>query len=197
MQSLLRSWNCRGCGRGNKTEVSPDGTVTCEYCADVKIIQPARNRGGETSLQISRFTRKNANHRLNPGGRDLDSPPAGADDLHHDLERREAFARLRENYLEAQGLDTSDGLHTNLEWILGERRDATQNPPALAEKTVELVGLWLQDLASELDRQLPERGQAGSTLQDAITRFLHAFRSRPANPAETPESPRFTAPVVR
>jgi hypothetical protein len=197
MQILLRNWNCRGCGRGNKTEVAPDGTVTCEYCADVKIIQPARNRGGETSLQISRFTRKNAARRPGPGGRDLDSSSAGADDLHDDLERREAFARLRETYVEAQGLVTSDGLHTNLDWILGERRDATQNPPALAEKTVELVGLWLQDLASELDRQLPGRGQAGSTLRDAITRFLHAFRSRPANPAETPESPRLTATVVR
>ncbi len=126
MQSLLRNWNCRGCGRDNKTEVAPDGTVTCEYCADVKIIQPARNRGGETSLQISRFTRKNATHRASPGGRDLDSPSADGDDLHDALERREAFARLRETHLEAQELVTSDGLHTNLEWILGERRDATQ-----------------------------------------------------------------------
>jgi hypothetical protein len=197
MGSLLRNWNCRGCGRGNKTEVAPDGTVTCEYCADVKIIQPARNRGGETALQISRFTRNHAAHSPDPGERGSDLPSAGGGDLHDDLERREAFARLRETYLETQKLVTSDGLHSNLEWILGDRRDATQNPPALAGRTVELVGLWLQDLASELDRQLPGRGQAGRTLRDAITRFLTAFRSGPVDPAETPELPRFEDAVAR
>lgn len=182
MESLLRNWNCRGCGRGNKTEVAPDGTVTCEYCANVKVIQPARYRGGETPLQASRFTGKHATHHPSPPDRGLDSPSADGGDLHDDLERREAFARLRETYLEAQEFVTSDGAHTNLEWILGARRDATQNPPALAKRTIELIALWVQDLASQLDRQLPGRGHAGRTLRDATTRFLAAFRSRPLDP---------------
>jgi hypothetical protein len=197
MESLLRNWNCRGCGRDNKTSVATNGTVTCEYCADVKIIQPARNRGGETPLQISRFTRKNATRHPGPDNRELDPPSAGDVVSHDDSERREAFVRLRETYLEAQKRVTSDGPYTNLEWILGERSDATQNPPALAEKTVELVGLWLQDLASELDRQPPGHGQAGRTLRDAMTRFLLAFRSRPVGPVETSGLPRFEDAVAR
>jgi hypothetical protein len=188
MGSLLRNWNCRGCGRGNKTEVAPDGTVTCEYCADLKIIQPARNRGGETPLQVSRFVRRNSAGHPGAGDRAGDLASEGDGVQHGDPERREAFVRLRETYLEAHKLVASDGPYSNLEWILGDHRDTRRNPPALAENTVELVGLWLQDLASELDRQLPGRGQAGRTLRDAITRFLAAFRSRPVDPAETSES---------
>lgn len=66
MESLLRSWNCRGCGRGNNTPIELDGTVTCEYCSDVKHIQPSRIRGGETPLQVSRFSRTRRVHGPRP-----------------------------------------------------------------------------------------------------------------------------------
>src|SRR4029077_6409335 len=40
VKSLLRGWNCRNCGRHNKTLVAGDGTAKCEYCTDVAEIRP-------------------------------------------------------------------------------------------------------------------------------------------------------------
>ena len=56
MEGFLRSWNCRNCGRSNKTVVALDGVVKCEYCTDAMRIQPSRVRGGETPGQLSRPT---------------------------------------------------------------------------------------------------------------------------------------------
>jgi hypothetical protein len=64
MEDVMQNWNCRGCGRTNTSVVAPDGTVKCQYCREVKSIQPSRNRGGETPGQISRFTRQTSPHRL-------------------------------------------------------------------------------------------------------------------------------------
>jgi len=55
MQYVIRNWNCRNCGRSNKTEMAQDGTVKCEFCSDVLRIQPARSRAGQTPTQGSRF----------------------------------------------------------------------------------------------------------------------------------------------
>lgn len=57
---MLQPWNCRNCGRSNKSEVALDGTVKCEYCNNVMRIQPSKARGGETAAQRSRFTRRMA-----------------------------------------------------------------------------------------------------------------------------------------
>ena len=40
MKSGFRSWNCRNCGRSNETELALDGTLTCEYCAEVGGLEP-------------------------------------------------------------------------------------------------------------------------------------------------------------
>jgi hypothetical protein len=40
MTSLLRRWNCRNCGRHNKTAVARDGTAKCEYCTDTAEVRP-------------------------------------------------------------------------------------------------------------------------------------------------------------
>jgi hypothetical protein len=40
VKSLLRGWNCRNCGRHNKTLVAGDGTAKCEYCTDVAEVRP-------------------------------------------------------------------------------------------------------------------------------------------------------------
>jgi hypothetical protein len=40
LKTLLRSWNCRNCGRRNKTLVAQDGTAKCEYCTDVAEVRP-------------------------------------------------------------------------------------------------------------------------------------------------------------
>jgi hypothetical protein len=110
-----------------------------------------------------------------------------------DSEKRESFARLREQYIEARKLVSSDEPYENLEWILGARRDGAQDPLALETKTIELAALWLQDLAVEVDRRPPREPagdsdgrvssspRAGETpgqnLRDATARFLLAFRS--------------------
>jgi hypothetical protein len=113
-------------------------------------------------------------------------------DLRSDAERRESLVQLRRRYLEARKLVSSDEPHANLEWILGARRNVAEDPPALATGTIELVGLWLQDLAVELDRRLPSAGGnedaralspdgvrelVARSLRQATERFLLAFRS--------------------
>jgi len=42
VKSTLRSWNCRNCGRSNETALALDGTLTCEYCAEVGGLEPPR-----------------------------------------------------------------------------------------------------------------------------------------------------------
>jgi hypothetical protein len=49
---VMRNWNCRNCGKANKTEVAMDGTVKCDFCTDVMRIQPSRFRGGEAPGQL-------------------------------------------------------------------------------------------------------------------------------------------------
>jgi hypothetical protein len=115
-----------------------------------------------------------------------------------DAEKREALVELRDRYVEARGDGASGEKHSNLDWILGARRNPTQDPLGFETKTIELIALWLQDLAVELDRRLttPPRAEAGDgalaalearksvarELRDATERFLVAFRS-PLNPS--------------
>jgi hypothetical protein len=54
MQHVNREWNCRNCGRSNRTEVALDGTVKCDHCLSAMKIQPSRARGGETPGRSSR-----------------------------------------------------------------------------------------------------------------------------------------------
>ena len=130
------------------------------------------------------------------------APGAGGRDLRDDSEKRESFLRLREQYVEAQKLVSADEPYANLDWILGARRDAARDPLALEAKTIELAGLWLQDLAVEVDRRAapgpardflsgalspPRAGDApGQSLREATARFLLAFRDTLANRAEDP-----------
>jgi hypothetical protein len=117
-----------------------------------------------------------------------DGPAAGPPP---DSEKREALVGLRDRYVEARELGSTSGEHTNLEWILGARRNPTQDPLGFETKTIELVALWLQDLAIDLDRRRasasPEiehdtvaahdaRQAVAQKLRDATERFLTAFR---------------------
>src|ERR1700692_2925106 len=54
MDPVLRNWNCRNCGRSNKTEVAANWTVQCAFCKDAMWIDPSRFRGGETAGQLHR-----------------------------------------------------------------------------------------------------------------------------------------------
>ena len=122
---------------------------------------------------------------LTPTLRDLDLPA--------DAEKREVLLQLRDRYIEAQKLVSSVEPYANLEWILGARRSPTQDPLGLETRTIELIALWLYDLAAEVDRGLPSQSSAktddGSpltggearesmarSLRDATERFLTAFR---------------------
>lgn len=133
---------------------------------------------------------------------------SGDRDPLEDSERRESLVQLRERYAEAQKLVSSDEPYANLEWILGTRRNITQDPLGLEMKTIELAALWLQDLAVEVDHRLPPppaddfdgsalssyqaAKSAAQSLRDATTRFLLAFsRISSANRAEDSTSRRF------
>lgn len=110
-----------------------------------------------------------------------------------DAEKRQALVELRDQYVEARELESSGEEYANLDWILGARRNPTQDPLEFELKTIELVGLWLQDLSRELERQLPEpapttpQGSAAPSARDvreamalklrrATEAFLAAFR---------------------
>jgi hypothetical protein len=115
-------------------------------------------------------------------------------DLPIDSEKREALQELQKEYAVARKLGLTREPHANLEWILGARRDAKGDPSSFEPKNIEVVTLWLHDLALELDRRLTKpldarleetdveayeaRQLAAQKLRDATDRFLHAFRSR-------------------
>jgi hypothetical protein len=118
-------------------------------------------------------------------------------DFPEDTEKRESLVHLQERYVEAQKLVSSEKPYANLEWILGGRRNVTQDPLGLESGTIELVALWLQDLAGEIDRRLPPPATFGldspgdscsdarelvRNLRDATERFLVAFREPLTSP---------------
>ena len=109
-----------------------------------------------------------------------------------DSGRRDAFARLQETYGEAQKHVPAEGTYEELQWILGARRNGTQDPLSLGTKTIELIALWLQDLVREMEQRSPARTEAALNLRDATVGFLQAFRRDPANSLELDE----TAPAL-
>jgi hypothetical protein len=44
VEYVLRFWICEKCSRANKTAVAPDGTVTCEQCANVMSVGSLKRR---------------------------------------------------------------------------------------------------------------------------------------------------------
>jgi hypothetical protein len=71
--------------------------------------------------------------------------------------RSAALGRLRERYSSARALvePPGDSPHSNLDWILGESRSPYRNSASIDAALAELVVLWLDDLARELDESLP------------------------------------------
>ncbi|HEY7370183.1 MAG TPA: hypothetical protein VIB08_01255 [Thermoanaerobaculia bacterium] len=105
-----------------------------------------------------------------------------------DSERTESLAELRDQYAEARNHVPTGEPHGNLDWILGARRNPERDPLLYRTGTIRLIALWLQDLASDLDRAsergtpeqksivAPAESLAGK-LRDATKRFLTAFRN--------------------
>ena len=82
---------------------------------------------------------------------------------------------LRERYIEAREEGSAGSPHANLDWILGARRNLTNDPLRLEPSTIRLVALWLQDLASDLERGAGQtRELLVGRLRDATKRFLAA-----------------------
>jgi hypothetical protein len=114
-------------------------------------------------------------------------------ELGGDAEKRQSLLSLRERYIDAKPLMLSDEPYENLQWILGLAGNVPQDPLSLDAKTVEVVALWLQDLAREIDKQpdaaadghepvgssslvsSSDRPGIARRLRDATERFLAAF----------------------
>ncbi len=169
MKTAQRKWVCRNCGRRNKTVAAAGGAQTCEYCTEVTggavAGSPDAGVAGEASGTPS----------LDP----LD-----------DTRKRGVVARLRQRYGEARGASTpgeSDPEHSaHLEWILGAQRDLLRDEATFDPRVSELVVLWLQDFAQQLDDRQDvapaedDRHETARDLRAATTDFAEAFlRPRP------------------
>jgi hypothetical protein len=174
MKTGQRKWTCENCGRRNKTAVVPGGTMKCEYCTEV-------------------FS----------AGREAPSTR-----LHdEDTRKRGVVARLRERYSEAREFVPWESppdaeSYAHLEWILGKQSNPEHDETALGTEVSELVVLWLQDLARELDNRSFFPGAPGSnggatstadvrqaaaeSLRTATRDFAEAFLSTHPSPVTQP-----------
>ena len=96
-----------------------------------------------------------------------------------EAEKQQTLARLRELWGEARDLVSTDQAFTNLEWILGVKRNPGPVPVDLDDRTIEVITLWLRDLALEIDRRLPLRPADGldEGLQ-SVDRKRHSMAAR-------------------
>ncbi len=175
VKTAQRKWVCRNCGRRNKTVAAASGAQTCEYCTEVT--------GGAVAGALEAGV---------AGG------PSGAPSLDPlgDTRKRGVVARLRQSYGEALGASIpreSDPQHSaHLEWILGPRRDLLRDEAALDPRVSELVVLWLQDFAQQLDDRQDVapaedfRHEAARDLRAATTEFAEAFLSLRPRPEGQP-----------
>ena len=100
--------------------------------------------------------------------------------------RQSTLADLWDRYAEAQEVATPGRTSSNLEWILGPRDNRFQHAAGLDARMMDLLGLWLDNLAAEIDEPVlliaggsPHRAEALSLaerLRAATKAFLVAFR---------------------
>jgi hypothetical protein len=106
--------------------------------------------------------------------------------------KQQVLAQLRDRYREARKLVSSTKPYANLEWVLAAMRNPDQTASYWADRTIELVALWLEDLAADIDRPFPQEvtGEIGESvlsayrarrslaqgLRDATGGFVAAFR---------------------
>ncbi len=155
--------------------------MACEYCADVTGGSPLPATDLKVGAELSdASTRK----------------------LVDDTRRRGVVSRLRQRYGEARGLVLSEESrpppHAHLEWILGTRRNFGHDEAAFDIGVSELVVLWLQDLAQELDiRVLPSSTSAldagASVAADSRQAAAHDLRTATRDFEDAFLSPRLDA----
>jgi hypothetical protein len=100
------------------------------------------------------------------------SPEALSTRSSEDDRKSAIVVRLRARYSEARGLvpwepPLDAEAFSHLEWILGEQRNTEEDETALDTEVSELVVLWLQDLARELDKQASVAGGATAAVRHA------------------------------
>jgi hypothetical protein len=103
-----------------------------------------------------------------------------------DRGRRQALTELWDRYSEARAQVPSGPPIANLEWILGPKGNRFDNAGALDSKMIELLALWLDDLATEVDQPVlliagageshPDGNSLARRLRAATKAFLVAFR---------------------
>jgi len=156
-------WKCQKCGALNDRDTGGDSSPSCSECAAGELASPPRAPG---SL-MSRFARVVLGSRTRDGA-DVGPSSGGSNEEPlvsiegTDLEEvetraltpRTALARLREPYGEARDLVSPTGSYEDLEWILGAKRHPERSQD-LDHRIVAIVALWLQDLATEVDRRFP------------------------------------------
>jgi hypothetical protein len=91
-----------------------------------------------------------------------------------DTKKPDALARLKEIYGEAQDLVSREQAYANLEWILGAKGDRLRVTD-WDDRMIEVVTLWTQDLASELERTLTAPPETPA--DDGLQRFYRARQS--------------------
>ena len=137
---------CPHCGRRVETAVVAGGILTCEFC----------NEASDAT------------------------PEAASTPRPEDATRRNGVVtRLRERYGEARKFVLSeppldDRAHDHLEWILGKRSNPEIAGTALDTEVSELIVLWLQDLARELDDPASVPGASGAGVRLAAADGLRA-----------------------
>lgn len=126
MGLMAGNWICRRCGGPSDVGVAPDASGHCERCIESTEFRAARAAAG--------------------------LPPPGACGEEF---RRGVVARLRAYYSAARELvdarDADEPHHVHLEWILGTRSDPDRDDAGLDTEISEVVVLWLEDLATDLD----------------------------------------------
>jgi hypothetical protein len=140
MATRATTWTCRNCGRANKTVLAPDGATACEYCTEVVRIPTTKSRRRDHSTAS-------------------EAPACKAVD---EVSNRQIVDRLRERYSQARELVPPAEPHSHLEWILGPLRNRNRDEAQFEIGLAELVVLWLQDLAMELDAPAPSQPEAGA-----------------------------------
>jgi hypothetical protein len=174
MKTVQGKWTCGKCGLSNEAAVIAGWVIRCEFCAEPFHAGP-------------------------------DAPSARAFDDDH--RKRGVVARLRERYSEAREFASSvpppdAESFAHLEWILGKQRNPEHDEATLSVEVSELVVLWLQDLARELESPaflsgppVPDsagastagvRQAAADDLRTATRDFAEAFLSPQPAPVGEP-----------
>jgi hypothetical protein len=92
-----------------------------------------------------------------------------------DAAKQQVLGRLQERYLDARKLFSSRRSYASVEWVLAAMRTPDRTASYWADATIELVALWLEDLAVDIDRAFPEE-VTGEIAEGALSAY-RAHRS--------------------